>query len=158
VTTILDVALEAERSTGTKVFTPRWEATARAFYGLELREQDAELLAASTRRSKDGWLAEGTAAGPNRRQRRELWARVGRRGRKSFTMAFIAVFEAIYGGHEHYLVPGEQGLIAIISKDVAGSRREAARLAFGCVAGPRHQRGATLLACRSQDDDAGDLR
>lgn len=120
-TNILQLASLAEQSTGLKVLTPRWEATLRAFYGLEIREHDAELLAASTRRDKASWKAEAAATGLNRRQRRELWARVGRRGRKSFTMAFVAVFEALYGGHERYLFPGEQGLIAVISKDVAGS-------------------------------------
>jgi hypothetical protein len=118
-TTILELAADAEHGTGTKVFTPRWEACMRAFYGLEIRGEDADLLAASTRRDSASWVAENQGA--NRHQRRELWARVGRRGRKSFTMAFVAVFEALYGGHERYLVPGEQGLIAIISKDVAGS-------------------------------------
>ncbi|HEX2875157.1 MAG TPA: hypothetical protein VHP33_28090 [Polyangiaceae bacterium] len=118
-TTILDLATDAERGSGTKIFTPRWEACMRAFYGLEIRPEDAVLLAASTRRDPASWIAENQSA--NRHQRRELWARVGRRGRKSFTMAFVAIFEALYGGHERYLVPGEQGLIAIISKDVAGS-------------------------------------
>lgn len=111
---ILDVAAAVAERTGLTL-TPRWEATVRAFYGLELREQDAECLARSTRRSAASWLAAPRVA------RRELWARVGRRGRKSYTMAFLALFEAAFGGHERFIVPGERGLIAIISKDTAGS-------------------------------------
>ncbi len=113
--TILDVAASISTATGLAPLTPRWEATLRAFYGLDLREQDAESLARSTRRSAASWLSAP------RIERRELWARVGRRGRKSYTMALLALFEAAFGGHERFLVPGERGLIAIISKDTAGS-------------------------------------
>ena len=114
-TTILDVAADIERVTGKTPITPRWEATLRVFYGLELRPQDLENLQASTHRT-----AIGLALLP-RRVRREMWCRVGRRGRKSVVAALIAVFEAAFGGHERYLLQGEQGLIAIVSKDAAGS-------------------------------------
>ncbi|HEY2405212.1 MAG TPA: hypothetical protein VGI10_04380 [Polyangiaceae bacterium] len=113
--TILDVARAIREATGQEPLTPRWEATCRAFYGLELREQDVDNLAAGTRRTKAAIRA--MSRGP----RRELWARVGRRGRKSFTMAMLAVYEAMFGGHERYLVRGERGLVAVISKDTAGS-------------------------------------
>jgi hypothetical protein len=110
VTSILDIARDIDLATGKGPLTPRWEATLRAFYGLELRQVDLANLAAGNARL-------GAARGPFR----ELWARVGRRGRKSFTMALLAVFEAIFGGHERFLVAGERGLVAVVSKDTAGS-------------------------------------
>ena len=116
---ILDVASDIERATGTAPFTPRWEATVRAFYGLELRERDLAELELSTRRSKAE--LRRMAGELSRRRFNELWCRVGRRGRKSFTAALIAVYEAVFGKHERYLVHRERGLIAIISKDSAGS-------------------------------------
>ena len=53
-TTILDVAADIERATGLKPLTPRWEATMRAFYGLDLRPEDIANLKASTRRTSNG--------------------------------------------------------------------------------------------------------
>ncbi|MEO7032510.1 MAG: hypothetical protein ABI548_01660 [Polyangiaceae bacterium] len=116
-TTILDVAAAIQRSTKLEPLTPRWEATLRAFYGLPLREVDVANLLAATKRSEP----RIRALSDTRKAKKELWCRVGRRGRKSYTMALVAVFEAMFGGHERYLVPGERGLIAVISKDVAGS-------------------------------------
>jgi hypothetical protein len=115
VTTILDVASDIHRATGKTPITPRWEATLRVFYGLELRPEDIASLERSTRRTSNG------LASLPRRHRRELWARVGRRGRKTVVTALVGVFEAMFGGHERYLLPGERGLIAIVSKDAAGS-------------------------------------
>lgn len=115
--TILEVAAAIGAVNGKPVLTPRWEAVVRAFYGLELRDQDIDNLAASTRRTK----AELRRMPDEPRRFSELWCRVGRRGRKSFVAALIAVYEAVYGGHERYILRGEQGLIAVISKDTAGS-------------------------------------
>lgn len=136
------------RRTGLDPLTPRWRATLAAFYGLPLSETDVTELAASTRRTTGGIRAlsggpltprdvEALAASPscgkeeirqlsiragmNRAAFRELWARVGRRGRKSCSAAFLGVYEAAFGGHEAHLIPGERGLIAVISKDIAGS-------------------------------------
>ncbi|MCA9624665.1 MAG: hypothetical protein KC731_36830 [Myxococcales bacterium] len=52
----------------------------------------------------------------------ELWAEVGRRGRKSSTVALVAIREAFYGEHERFLMPGERGAIAVISKDLGGAQ------------------------------------
>lgn len=120
-TTILDVASAVAEATGKATLTPRWEATLRAFYGLELRDVDLENLAAGTRRTAEAWRELTTKQNGSRHQYRELWARVGRRGRKSFTMALVAIFEAAFGGHERFILDGEQGLIAVVSKDTAGS-------------------------------------
>jgi hypothetical protein len=56
-----------------------------------------------------------------RRRFRQFWARIGRRGRKSSTSALMAVYEALYGGHERHVMPGEQALVAVVSKDLAGA-------------------------------------
>jgi hypothetical protein len=119
--TILEVADEIGAVNGKPVLTPRWEAVARAFYGLELRDQDIDNLAASTTRTKAELRRMAAELGIGRRRFNELWCRVGRRGRKSFVAALMAVYEAVYGGHERYILHGEQGLIAVISKDTAGS-------------------------------------
>ena len=116
--TILDTARAIHRATGRDPLTPRWEATLRAFYGLPLRDLDRENLLASTRRTTGGLVALKQRHGAMR----ELWCRVGRRGRKSFVAALIAIHEAAFGGHGRYLVDGERGLIAVISKDTAGSQ------------------------------------
>lgn len=116
-TTILEVADDIYRATGKHPLTPRWEATLRAFYGLSLRDVDVTNLQRATRRAVGAiWMLSGTG-----RAMRELWSRVGRRGRKSFVAALIGIFEACFGGHESYLVDGERGLVAVISKDTAGS-------------------------------------
>ena len=52
--------------------------------------------------------------------RRQLVLRVGRRGGKSSTLCRVAVLEALFG--EHYVPPGDVGVVAIIStsRDEAG--------------------------------------
>jgi hypothetical protein len=112
--TILDTFATIGRAQGTEL-GPRWRATLALFYGLPLTGDDVDALVASTKRSVDGIRSlTGHVFG-------ELWCRVGRRGLKSTTAAGIAVHEAAFGGHEDYLLPGERGLIAVISKDTAGS-------------------------------------
>jgi len=114
--TILDTARVVSRQLPEPTLTPRWEATLRALYGLPLRPTDMALLLQATRRSEASLRAlEGTPA-------RELWVRVGRRGRKSTIAALVAVHEAVFGGHEAHMLPNEQGLIAVVSKDTAGSQ------------------------------------
>lgn len=117
--TILEVAaIIAERS-GHDPLTPRWEAVHRVMYGLPLRPQDVDCLEASTRCSRAA--IEQLAAMPQRGPMRELWARVGRRGRKSLNAALIAIYEAVWGGHEAYMLPGERGLVAVMSATIAST-------------------------------------
>lgn len=113
---ILDTATIVARASGSTP-SPRWMATLAVFYGLPLTEANVAALVASTKRSE----ANVRALGGTGRPMRELWCRVGRRGLKSTSAALIAIHEAAFGGHEEFLLPGERGLIAVISKDTAGS-------------------------------------
>lgn len=60
----------------------------------------------------------------------EVWLTVGRRGGKSFTLAIIAVYLAIFVDWRKYLVPGELGTIMIIATD-----RRQARVIFRYIQG-----------------------
>jgi len=93
---------------------PMWDATLSAFYGLKLSPDNIRRICRATRRSSASFVVG--------RPFRQLWARVGRRGRKSFHAALIVVYEALFGGHGRYLIPGERGLAAVISKDLAGTK------------------------------------
>jgi hypothetical protein len=113
--TIIQFAEAVARAPGIEAPTPLWAATLRLLYGLPLAAADVALLVSVTGRTPDGIRAhEGKPFD-------ELWARVGRRGRKSATAAVITLFEALYGGHEQHLMPGEVGLIPTISKDLSGA-------------------------------------
>jgi hypothetical protein len=116
---ILDLASSAVRP-GIEPPTPRWAATLAYLYGLPLSEQDVDLLAGATRRTHSA-IRDHAAELPSARRFRQLWCRIGRRGRKSSTSALIVVFEAIFGGHEAHIMPGEQAIAAVISKDLAGA-------------------------------------
>ena len=112
---ILQVADRISKALGKDITTPLWRATHAGFYGLELEDAAKQLLAHATGIPAEQW---------NRHQRRAfhaLWVRVGRRGRKSLNAALIAVFEMAFGQHERFLLPSEVGLVAIISKDLAGA-------------------------------------
>lgn len=114
--TILDVYAIIARKPGFKALSTLWVATLGFFYGLALSAIDVEALTRATRRSADAIRARATR-GPFR----ELWCRIGRRGWKSAIAALVGIFEACFGRHEKYLLPGELGLVAIVSKDTAGS-------------------------------------
>lgn len=118
-TTILDMAADIARP-GVEPPTPRWAAVLAYLYGLSLTPEQVAEVAAATGRSPESILAHCREV-VGRRRFRQLWARIGRRGRKSSTAALIVVFEALYGGHERYVMPGEQAFCAVISKDLAGS-------------------------------------
>lgn len=118
--TILEVAALTAQTRGIEPPTPRWRATLAYLYGLPLSDADVDELVAATKRSRQT-IIEHARQTLGRRRFRQLWARIGRRGRKSATAALIAVYEALYGGHGAHLMPGEQGLVAVISKDLAGA-------------------------------------
>lgn len=84
--------------------SPAWRAVIRAVYGTEMTPEE---LAAF------GELSGGMLPSPAGYL--EFLIVGGRRGGKSETIARIATFEAIYGGHERVLAPGQKGLIPIIS-------------------------------------------
>lgn len=114
--TILSLARDLARP-GIDPPSPAWAATLGLWYGLPLDAADVDTLVRATGRSR-AWLESRASGG---QPFRELWARVGRRGRKSSVAALIAVYEALFGGHERHLMPGERGLVACISHSAAGS-------------------------------------
>jgi hypothetical protein len=95
---------------GIRRSSPAWRATIRALYGSELSDGEAALYAR---------LSGGAAPPPGGAA--EAVFVVGRRGGKSETLARLAVFEAVHGGHAAALAPGQVGIVAII-----GARREQA--------------------------------
>lgn len=114
--TILDLYRIIATKPGFKPFSGLWRATLAFFYGLALTAEDVQFLTRATRRTETAIRARAEQGSFT-----ELWCRIGRRGWKSASAALIGIFEACYGGHEHYLLRGELGLIAIVSKDTAGS-------------------------------------
>jgi len=84
--------------------SPAWRATIKALYGSPLdADEHALFLQLSGGR-------EPPAGGAL-----EFEAVVGRRGGKSETIARLAAFEAIHGGHHLALAPGQLGIIPVIS-------------------------------------------
>ncbi len=112
---IVEFAFALAQAPGIEGPTPPWLSTLRGFDGLPLSDNDVSVLAAVTGRSRKAIRAHEGQPYP------ELWARVGRRGRKSATAAMISDHQALYGGHERYLMRGELGLIVTISKDLSGA-------------------------------------
>lgn len=84
--------------------SPAWRAVIRATYGTPLDAEDQAVF-----REVSGGL-EPRPGGWS-----EVEAVVGRRGGKSETIARVGVFEAVHGGHEVALAPGQLGLVAVIS-------------------------------------------
>jgi len=95
--------IEWEQSLPIRPSSPAWRATVRALYGTLTDPADVELF-----RSLAGRDAPPGGAD-------EFLAVVGRRGGKSESIARIATFEAVHGGHAVALAPGQLGLIPIIS-------------------------------------------
>ncbi len=115
--TIVDFAqaLHAARPQDIDLPTPRWMATLKVIEGLPLTDDDVSLVAAVSHRSP---AAIRSYCG---HEIQELWARIGRRGRKSATIAMYSDYKALYGGYEQYLMFGEIALGITISKDLAGA-------------------------------------
>ncbi|HTQ03032.1 MAG TPA: hypothetical protein VMI54_04220 [Polyangiaceae bacterium] len=82
--------------------SPAWRATIRALYGTTTDEDRTLFRELAQREAPDGGADE-------------LLVVAGRRGGKSETIARLAVFEAIHGGHSDALAPGQLGIIPIIS-------------------------------------------
>ncbi len=84
-----------------------WMSALRCLYGLPLRRQDRLIIRECTGRRKLRCLpGEGFS---------EALFITGRRSGKSRTAALIGGFEAVFGGHEKKLAPGEQGMVAILA-------------------------------------------
>jgi len=83
-----------------------WFAFMRVLFGLPLDLADRELFTRCTGR------AEPAAGGY-----REAWLICGRRAGKSFILALIAVFLALFHDWSSYLTPGEIGTVMILAAD-----------------------------------------
>jgi hypothetical protein len=84
-----------------------WLVFLRTLYGLPLTtDQDAEIFYSCT--GRDEPFPGGYA---------ESYCVVGRRGGKSRIVSLIAAYEALWGGWEKHLAPGEKGWIFIIATD-----------------------------------------
>lgn len=88
-----------------------WQAFLKSLYGLPLDDDERDVFQVSTKRKA-----------PNPQGYFETYAIVGRRGGKSKIAALIAAYEALLGGWEQKLSPGERGWIFIISTDRAQSQ------------------------------------
>lgn len=96
--------IEWEQTLPIRQSSPTWSVTVRAYYGAALSPAELEQWRALTGRDAP---PEGGYA--------ELLVVAGRRAGKSETIARLATYEAIHGGHEAFLAPGQVGLIAVIS-------------------------------------------
>jgi hypothetical protein len=83
-----------------------WFAFLKALFALPLTKSELEVFRQCTGRRR-----------PPRKAVNECWLVVGRRGGKSFVIALVAVFLAIFRDWRRYLAPGERGTIAIIATD-----------------------------------------
>lgn len=88
-----------------------WRVFLAALFGLPLDDEALALYRKCTGRT------EPPAEGFN-----EAWLVVGRRGGKSFTLALVAVYLAVFKDWKPYLSPGEVGTVKIISVDRRQSR------------------------------------
>jgi hypothetical protein len=86
-------------------FTP-WRTLLAAAFGLELSEDQLALYRACTGRR----VPPGEPAA-------YLWLCIGRRGGKSFAMALIAVYLAVFRDWRKYLSPGERGIALLVGAD-----------------------------------------
>jgi hypothetical protein len=88
-----------------------WRVFLSVFFGLELDEEGLELFRQCT----------GRAAPPSG-EFNEAWLICGRRAGKSFILALVAVYLAVFRSWRQYLSPGEVGTIKIVSVDRRQSR------------------------------------
>lgn len=89
---------------GLRPSSPAWRCVIRAFYGSPLTSEELDLF-----------LILSGGREPPKGGIREIEVVAGRRGGKSETIARVALFEALHGGHERFLAPGQVGLIPVIS-------------------------------------------
>jgi Phage terminase large subunit (GpA) len=83
-----------------------WRALLAAAFGLPLSSDELALYRACTGRT----APPGAPAA-------YLWLVIGRRGGKSFTMALIAVFLAVFKNWHKYLSPGERAIVLLVAAD-----------------------------------------
>ncbi|MGB6711652.1 MAG: hypothetical protein WBE85_16230, partial [Methylocella sp.] len=83
-----------------------WRALLAASFGLPLSEDQLALFRQRTGRR----VPPGAPAA-------YLWLVIGRRGGKSFAMALIAVFLAVFKDWRKYLSPGERAIVLLVAAD-----------------------------------------
>jgi hypothetical protein len=83
-----------------------WRALLAAAFGLSLSEDQLALFRQCTGRR----VPPGAPAA-------YLWLCIGRRGGKSFAMALIAVFLAVFKDWRKYLSPGERAIVLLVAAD-----------------------------------------
>lgn len=95
----------------------KWVAFLKVIYGLEMNDEEKQIYVDCTKRGSDDIPAGGFE---------EFYGIIGRRGGKSTISSLIAVYEALFGGWEDKLSPGERGSIFIVAPD-----KEQAKIIFG---------------------------
>jgi len=83
-----------------------WRALLAAAFGLPLSPDELALYRACTGRA----VPPGAPAA-------YLWLVIGRRGGKSFAMALVAVFLAVFRDWRKYLSPGERAIVLLVAAD-----------------------------------------
>src|ERR1700737_1190449 len=83
-----------------------WRALLAAAFGLPLSSDESALYRQCTGRT----APPGAPAA-------YLWLVIGRRGGKSFAMALIAVFLAVFKDWRRYLSPGERAIVLLVAAD-----------------------------------------
>lgn len=113
-----------------------WRAFLAALFTLNMSDVEAEIYRTCTNR----------AALPTT-PHREAWLVCGRRAGKSFVLALVAVFLAVFHDYRRYLAPGERATIMVIATD-----RKQARTIFRYVRGLLV--GSPLLAQAIESESA----
>ena len=83
-----------------------WRTLLKGLFGLPMDSGEQELFGRCTGLSEPPTAAFGI-----------LWLVCGRRGGKSFTMALIAVFMAVFKDWRRFLSPGERAVVLIVAAD-----------------------------------------
>jgi len=83
-----------------------WRALLAAAFGLSLSPDELALYRQCTGRT----VPPGAAAA-------YLWLVIGRRGGKSFAMALVAIFLAVFKDWRKYLSPGERAIVLLVAAD-----------------------------------------
>lgn len=95
-----------------------WHAFLAVLYGLPLTDGERAVVVAATGRTDLPCAPFG-----------EAFCVGGRRSGKSRVIAAVAVFEALFGGHDRHLAAGERGVVLVLAQD-----RDGARVCFGYIA------------------------
>lgn len=132
--------VEWEATLPVRPSSPAWRAAVKAVYGTPLDDVERELF---LRLSGGREPPEGGA--------HEVLVVAGRRAGKSETIARLAVFEALHGGHGVALAPGQLGVIPVISP-LREQSREIMNYASGLVGLPEVRR--TLARAPTADSIA----